>query len=60
MRTVVAQTVPSKTERVRLEIDVADMAGCDRDVARAVISRVLAAYEVTEAGKPRHKRRVAE
>lgn len=50
-----AQTVPSKLERARLVVDVADMAGCDLAVAEQVVTHVLRTYGVKEAAKPPEK-----
>lgn len=55
---MVAQTVPSKIERARLEIDVADMAGCEASVAASVIDLVLATYAVTPTPRKRRKPRM--
>jgi hypothetical protein len=49
---VTAQTTPSKLERARLAVDIADMTGCDIVVAEQAITEVLRVYEVHQAPLP--------
>lgn len=44
-----AQTTPSKLERARLAVDIADMTGCSIVVAEQAITEVLRVYEVHQA-----------